>query len=161
MVIANFVYGGGSLSSRLGNRVRQTEGLSYGVGSSFNASSFDRRASMATTAICNPQNIGKVEQVIREELERLIRDGVTPQELQQAKRGYLEAQRVRRTSDSTLLGVLAELSHCDRTMEYHGNMEKAIESLTPEQVGAVIRKYVDPKRVIVVSAGDFAAAAAN
>ncbi len=43
MVIGDYVFGGGSLSSRLGNRVRQKEGLSYGVGSNFAASPFDPR----------------------------------------------------------------------------------------------------------------------
>ncbi len=42
LVLGDFILGGGSLSSRLGNRVRQQEGLSYGVGSGFNASSQDR-----------------------------------------------------------------------------------------------------------------------
>src|SRR5205814_3660317 len=60
VVLANFILGGGSLSSRLGTRVRQQEGLSYSVGSSFSASSHDKRANFTITAICNPQNIGRV-----------------------------------------------------------------------------------------------------
>src|SRR6202035_2262484 len=42
--VANFLSGGGSLSSRLGNRVRQKEGLSYGVASLFGADARDRSA---------------------------------------------------------------------------------------------------------------------
>jgi zinc protease len=157
LVIANFVYGGGSLSSRLGNRVRQQEGLSYGVSSSFNASSFDKRATLITSAICNPQNIGKVENAIREELERLVRDGITSEELARAKQGYLEAQKVRRSSDGALLGYLADLSHTGRTTEYQTQLDRSIESLTTEQVMAAVRKHIHPDRVIVVTAGDFGA----
>src|SRR5262249_5775892 len=40
--VANFLFGGGTLSSRLGNRVRQKEGLSYGVASGFNADGKDK-----------------------------------------------------------------------------------------------------------------------
>ncbi len=43
LVMGNFIFGSGSLSSRLGNRVRQKEGLSYGVGCQFSASSLDER----------------------------------------------------------------------------------------------------------------------
>src|SRR5439155_948984 len=42
--IGNFLFGGGSLSSRLGNRIRQKEGLSYGVSSTFTASPRDPAA---------------------------------------------------------------------------------------------------------------------
>src|SRR5262249_27780356 len=146
LVIANFVYGGGSLSSRLGNRVRQKEGLSYGVGSTFSASPFDSRASITTSAICNPQNIGKVETAIREELQRFVQDGITNDELAQAKQGYLQAQKVRRTSDAALVGSLAELSHTGRTMEFQAELERKIESLTTEQVLAAIRKHIQPNK---------------
>ena len=44
LVMGNYVFGGGSLSSRLGDRVRQKEGLSYGVGSFFSADSLDSAA---------------------------------------------------------------------------------------------------------------------
>ena len=81
MVMGNFVLGGGSLSSRLGDRVRQKEGLSYGVGSFMGADSFDPRSSLTIFAICNPANAPKVVKVIREELDRLLKDGITAEEL--------------------------------------------------------------------------------
>src|SRR5262249_48219390 len=51
--IGNFLFGGGTLSSRLGNRVRQQEGLSYGVRSQFTADSRDKSARFVMFAICN------------------------------------------------------------------------------------------------------------
>src|SRR6266566_8693075 len=65
VVMANYIFGSGALSSRLGMRVRQKEGLSYGVGSAVSVSSFDRRASISMNAICNPQNMEKVDKAIR------------------------------------------------------------------------------------------------
>ena len=41
---ATSCFGGGTLSSRLGNRVRQKEGLSYGVRSQYGADSLDKSA---------------------------------------------------------------------------------------------------------------------
>lgn len=155
LLVANFIYGGGSLSSRLGTRVRQQEGLSYGVGSSFNASSFDQRASLMMNAICNPQNIGQVEKAISEELARLLRDGVTEQELTLAKQGFLQSQKVGRTSDAALASLLASASFIGRTLQYQAELEKKIEGLTQDQVNAAVRKYVDPKQLVIVTAGDF------
>src|SRR5262249_30717137 len=100
LVLANYILGGGSLASRLGDRVRQKEGLSYGVYSGFAASPLDRRATLTVGAIYNPVNAAKVEQAIREEVDRLWREGVTQEELDRAKQGYLQQQRVGRASDS-------------------------------------------------------------
>ena len=112
MVLGDFIFGGGSLSSRLANRVRQKEGLSYGVGSGFNASSLDQRSAFYIYAISNPDNIPKVRKVIAEELEKLLKDGVTEAELAEAKTGYLQKQTVARSSDSGLAQLpLAKPAH--------------------------------------------------
>jgi len=155
LVIANVIYGGSSLASRLGTRIRQHDGLSYSVSTSFSASSFDPRATITTNAICNPHNIGKVAKAIDEELARLLRDGVTSDEVTQAKHGYLQAQKVARASDAALARILANLSHADRTMAYTTEMENKIAALTPEQVNAAVHKHLDSQALVIVTAGDF------
>jgi len=159
MIIADHLFGGGSLSSRLGNRVRQKEGLSYGVGSGLGASPFDERASFTMQAICNTQNIDKVDTAIMEELDKLLADGVSQEELDKAKQGYLQAQKVRRTSDPGLAGSLAQLTHEGRTMKFTADLERKIDALTPEQIVAAVRKHVHPKDLVIVTAGDFKKAA--
>jgi zinc protease len=159
LVMGNFVLGGGSLSSRLGDRVRQKEGLSYGVGSMFGADAFDPRASFSIYAISNPQNTDKVVTAIREEIDRLLKDGVTPEELERAKRGYLDQQQVSRARDTTLASQLVDTAYVGRTMRYYADLEKKIGSLTPEQVREALRKYVDANKMVVVIAGDFRASA--
>jgi zinc protease len=155
MVVGNYIFGAGALSSRLGDRIRQKEGLSYGVSSSLSVSSQDKRAGLTISAICNPQNIGRVEKCAQEELERLLRDGVTKDELENAKQGYLQAIKVGRASDPALAGTLTNLRHLGRTMAFEADVEKKISSLTLEQVNTALRKYIDPKKLVIVTAGDF------
>lgn len=155
MVVGNYIFGAGALSSRLGDRIRQKEGLSYGVSSGLNVSSQDKRAGLTISAICNPQNIGRVEKCAQEELERLLHDGVTKEELENAKQGYLQAQKVGRASDTALAGILTNLRHLGRTMAFEADIEKKINGLTVEQVNAALRKYIDPKKLVIVTAGDF------
>jgi zinc protease len=155
LVIANYVFGGGTLSSRLGNRIRQQDGLSYGVTSSFSASPIEKRATLGITAICNPQNIAHLSSDVQEELDRLVKDGITQDELDKAKQGYLQAQKVARSNDAALAGVLSNLRHFGRTMDYEADFEKKISSLTVQQVASALRKNVDPKKFVVVTAGDF------
>ena len=159
LVIANYILGGGSLSSRLGDRVRQKEGLSYGVGSGFSALSLDKRASWQIQAITNPLNIGKVETAIREEVEKLLKDGVTAEEVTRAKSGYLQQQQVVRASDERLAGLLADTLYESRTMAYFLELEKAVQGLDVAQITETARKHWDPKKMVLVTAGDFAKSA--
>src|SRR5262249_26443205 len=58
--IGNFVFGGDGLSSRLGNRVRQKEGLSYQVVAHLLASSLDKSTSFMIMANCKPTNMARL-----------------------------------------------------------------------------------------------------
>lgn len=155
LVIANYILGGGSLSSRLGDRVRQKEGLSYGVGSAFSAQSLDKRAAWQIQAITNPTNMARVEQVIREELEKLLQDGVTEEEVTRAKGGYLQQQQVARSNDDRLAGLLADTLYDGRTMAFHADLETRIQALDEGRVSDSVRKHLDLKKLVLVTAGDF------
>ena len=156
LMIGNYILGSGGLSSRLGDRVRQKDGLSYSVGSMLRAQSKDKRTSFMIFAITNPVNMPKVEKAIREEIDRLLKDGITDAELASAKKGFLQSQVVQRADDSNLAGVLGSTLSNDRTMEHYSNLEKQVGQLTVDQVNAAVRKYIKPDRITVVVAGDFA-----
>jgi zinc protease len=155
LVIGNFILGGGSISSRIADRLRQKGGLSYGARSSFFSSPLDPRATLNVSAIYNPANVSKVITGVDEEIERLLRDGVSPEELEQAKTGYQRQRQVGRSNDSALAGMLASDLQVGRTMQYDADLEQSIARLTPEVVNAALRKHLDPKRLSVVTAGDF------
>lgn len=156
LVIGDYILGAGALSSRLGDRIRQREGLSYGVRSSFSADSLDPRASLSVMAICNPANAGKVETAVREELELLLSKGPTSDELTKAKQGYLQRQEVSRTDDASLASHLNSTLWTGRTMKFQEDFEAKVAALTAEQVAAALRKHIDPKKLFVIKAGDFA-----
>ncbi|MFP6769231.1 MAG: pitrilysin family protein [Planctomycetaceae bacterium] len=155
LVMANYILGGGSLASRLGDRVRQKEGLSYGIRSYFNATSVDQRGSLTIAAISNPANVPRVVVVIQEEIQKLVKSGVTPAELAAAQKGYLQSSRVGRTSDGRLTGILAESLFANRTLAHQAELEKQVASTTTRGVLAAVRKYFNPSKLVVVTAGDF------
>jgi zinc protease len=158
LLMGNYVLGAGALASRLGDRVRQKEGLSYGVRSTILADSLDARGSLTINAICNPLNIEKVNTAISEEVAKLIKYGVTQTELDRAKSGYLQQQQVDRTHDAALAMILADNLFVDRTMAYYAEQEQLIAALVPEQVNAALKRHIDPQRLVIVDAGDFSAA---
>lgn len=154
LLIGNYILGGGP-GSRLWDRIREREGLSYGVGSSFSASARDDYARFALNAICNPENIVKVDKAAAEEIERLLKDGLAKDELEKAKQSFLQRQKAQRANDSMLAGLLGSNLFEGRKMDYQAELEKKIAELTPEQVHAAFKKHIDPKRLVIVHAGDF------
>lgn len=157
LTLGNFILGGGALANRLGVRVRQKEGLSYGVGSQFQASSIDPRAIFYIFAISNPTNMPKAAKAIREEVDKLLKDGITDEELANAKKGYLQSLRVQRASDSSLSGLLSSTVKAERTMEFYAALEEKIKSTTKAQVMDAVREHIKPANLHIVMAGDFKA----
>jgi zinc protease len=155
LAVANYLFGGGPLSSRLANRVRQKEGLSYAVMSMVTASAKDNAARFLMMAICNPANIDKVDKAIREELDKLLSSGITADELAGAQKAYLEQLKVQRAEDNRLSGLLASRSFQDRTFTYDTELEAKILALTPQTVLDAVRRHVTPKNMAIIRAGDF------
>jgi zinc protease len=153
--VANFLFGGGTLSSRLGDRVRQKEGLSYGVGSNYSADARDKSARFLMFAICNPKNVEKVDKAILEELDKMCKEGVTEKELNEGKKALLAALKQARGSDAALAGMLLSELHVGRSIAYQGELEKKIAALTVEEVNSAFRNHIDAKKLVIIRAGDF------
>ena len=94
-------------------------------------------------------------QDVQEELAKILHDSVTADEVEKAKQGFLQAQKVARSSDAALAGILTNLRHLNRTMSWEAEFDKKIASLTADQVGAALKKAIDPRKLVIVQAGDF------
>jgi len=153
--IGNFILGGGSISSRIADRLRGKGGLSYSAASMFNASPLDPRASVMVMAIYNPRNVAKVEAGVREEVERIVKEGVTEDELKQAKDGWLRREEIGRTEDGSLASALANNLFLGRTLQFDADVEAKVKALDAAAVDAALKQYLDFARFSVVTAGDF------
>jgi zinc protease len=155
MVLADFILGGGFLNSRLATRIRQQEGLSYGVGSQFAATPSDTVGTWLSFAIYAPENRDKLEAALRDELEKAARDGFTADEVAKAKQGWIESRKQGRANDGTVASRLGANIFLGRTFARDTELEAAVEALTPAQLQAVVAKYLDPDSLAYVKAGDF------
>lgn len=159
LVLGNYMLGGGFLNSRLAVRIRQKEGLSYGVGSQFQAGSLDKTGAFIAFAIYAPQNRDKLEAAFKEEIAKMLKDGFTAEELAAAKKGWLQSRQVSRSQDGELVGRLNTYNFINRTLAWDADLEKKVEALTPDQITAALRRHIDPAKISIIKAGDFAKAA--
>jgi zinc protease len=155
LALATRIIGGGSgLHNRLVDRIRQKDGLSYGIGAGLVVNGRDRAAAWGVGAIAAPQNVDRVEQEVKEELERVLRDGFSDDEIRQAKQGYSEEHVLARSEDGALAGGWVGNLDLDRTYEFSRDFEARVQALTAEQMLSVVRKYLDLSKMTVVVAGD-------
>lgn len=155
LVIGNYMLGGGFLNSRLATRIRQKEGISYGVGSQLQASSQDKSGGFFTYAIYNPDNSERLIEAYKDEMNKMVKDGFTKEELADAVKGYIQARSVSRSQDRELCARLNNYIFLDRTMKWDEDFEKKIQALTVEQVNAAMRKWINPEKISYIQAGDF------
>ena len=156
LVMGNYMLGGGFLNSRLATRIRQQDGLSYGVGSQFSASSLDDVGTFMSYAIYNPENREALEKAFREEIEKARSEGFTAEEIAAAKSGWKQNAAVNRAQDRGMAGELGENAYLDRSMQWDKKLEDQMMALTPEQINAAIKKYIDVDKMVLLRAGDFA-----
>jgi zinc protease len=156
LVMANYVLGASGFNSRIMDRLRQTEGLVYGAGSSFSASALDKFAKFGLYATCNPLNMEKLDKIMQEVLAEFRKKGVTAEELESAQKGWLQERKVARSDDSTVVTQLSNGLYLGRTYQKSIEFEKKVAALTVEQVNAAIQRHFTPDRFVIVKAGDFA-----
>ena len=158
LIVGNYILGGGVLNSRLAVRIRQKEGLSYGVGSAFNPNSLDEASSFSANAIYAPQNVEKLEAAFKDELMKIQKEGVTAAEVETAKSGWLQSRQLSRAQDRELASSLNRYLFLNRTITWDADLEAKVKAVTVEQINAAMSKYITADKISIVKAGDFAKA---
>jgi zinc protease len=152
--LANRMLGQGG-NSRLWQRVREAEGLSYDVGSGVAWSSHEANSTWQAWAIFAPQNLPRVEAAFREEVARALKSGFTQRELDEARKGLLSERRHARAQDSVLARALNNNLYLDRTFAISQKVDDAIAAATLANVNAALRKYLKPEQFVFAFGGDF------
>jgi zinc protease len=154
MDLANYMLGGGTLTSRLMERIRVKDGLSYATQSVFAADPRVRSAQFIALAIHAPQNGPKVIDDFFDVIDSARTAGFTAAELAKAKTGLEQLHRLARSSDATLANQLVNDMLLGRTIAFQADQDRRLQEVTLDQVNAAFQKYVDPARLAVIWAGD-------
>jgi zinc protease len=156
LVLGNFMLGGGFLNSRLATRIRQKEGISYGVGSGFSAGTLDNIGTFQGYAIYAPENVARLETAFKEEIQKVIDEGFTDEEVAAAKSGWLQNRSVSRAQDGSVATMLSNNLFTGRTMLWEKELDDKVGALTAAQINAAMRNHIKLENMHMVKAGDFA-----
>lgn len=154
LTLANYLLGSGG-DSRLWNRIREKEGLSYSVYSYVDWNTVEANSAWVASAIFAPQNLEKVEKALQEEVRKALAQGFTQAELEAGRKGLLNYRRLSRAQDGRLASAWVGNLYLGRTFAESARVDAALESLSLEQVNAALRKYVKPEQFVIGVGGDF------
>jgi zinc protease len=158
LFMAGNALAGNAYKNRLVDRLRQKEGVSYSAGGAVTVGALDPVGSFLASATYAPQNAVRLEAAFKEEIVRALKDGFTAEELEGARKGWLQGRSVGRSQDGTLATRIHSLAFFDRTLAWDADLERKVKALTVEDVNRALRRFVDLDKMIIVKAGDFASA---
>jgi zinc protease len=152
-VLANRALGESTLSSRLGLRVRDAEGLTYGIDSRFRAPSLAAGPWYIAVSV-NPGNVERAIDSALGVLRDYVEHGIRPEELRDEKSSAVGAFKVSLSTNAGLARALWNAEFYGLGLDYVGRYPELIGRVTVEEVNAAIRKYFRPECLTVVIAGD-------
>ncbi|MDN3922819.1 M16 family metallopeptidase [Roseateles violae] len=155
LLLAHHVFGGGALENRLATRVRQREGLSYGIGSGLAVSHFGHAAGLTIGGSFAPQNRDQVLDLVQQELRRLSEQGITEAELARAKTDVLEARRQSRAREAVLASSLLRMADDGESWAEVARREAELQAVSVEQANAAWRRLIRPDGFVISTVGDF------
>jgi zinc protease len=139
--VLNQVLGGGSFESRLMNEVREKRGLTYGV-SSFLVPSDHAATYQGHVASANDK-IAEAISVIRDEWRKASEDGVTADELRDAKTYITGAYPLRFDGNGPIARIMVGMQMIGLPIDYIATRNDKVEAVTFEDVKRVAGDLLD------------------
>jgi zinc protease len=151
--LANRALGESTLSSRLGLRVRDAEGLTYGISSRFRSPSLAAGPWYIAVSV-NPGNVERAVESSLGVLQEFVEHGIRPEELEDEKSSAVGSFKVSLSTNAGLAAALWNAEFYRLGLDYVERYPELVGRVTVEEVNAAVRKYFRPERLTVVVAGD-------
>lgn len=151
--IGNAALGQSTLSSRLGLRVRDREGLTYGIGSRFYGASLVEGLWYAAVTV-QPKNVDRAIASALDELERAVREGITEDEVSAYKSNFAGSFKVGLATNAGVAARLVEAEFFGFGPAYLDDYPNLVAAVTRDQVNDALRRHLLLDRLTIVVAGE-------
>ena len=151
LTLMNTVLGQYAMGGRLGDSIRERQGMAYYVFSGFDANVAE--GPLMVRAGVNPSNVARAIASIDEELTRMAQDGVTPSELADAKRYLIGSMPRMLETNGGIAGFLHSADFFGLGLDFDQRLPGLLDAVTLEEVHEVARTFLAPDRAAIVVAG--------
>ena len=146
--VMNYILGGGGLSSRLMQSVRDEMGLAYDIRSSFAA--MKETGSFEVSVQTKNESANTVIEEISRQVNKMRAEHVTEQELSDAKSFLIGSFKRRLDTNRKIADFLALVEFYNLGLDYIERYPEYIDAVTKDDILNVARKYIDPDQFILV-----------
>ena len=154
LLVMDYVLGTSTgFNDRLSSRLRDREGLAYTVSANITSSSSDEPGLFTCFIGTQPQNLERARKGFLEEITRLRNEKPTAEEVEDVKLFLVGSLPFKVATNDRVAAVLTSIERYHLGLNYLSDYQKAVSAVTPEDVQAVAKKYLDPEHMILVIAG--------
>ncbi|MBS1992813.1 MAG: insulinase family protein [Cyanobacteria bacterium SZAS LIN-3] len=150
--IGNAALGQDTITSRLGQVVRDKAGLTYGIYSSFSDTAFGG-APWTVSLSSNPKNVDRALQLIDVTLSDYLSKGISKEDLAKESGRALGSFKVGLASSMGIARVLTEFEFLGLGAEELDRIQERYMTLTKEKVDQAMKLYFHPEKSITVVSG--------
>ncbi len=154
--IANALLGGGSfLSSRISNRLRETEGMSYGAGSGIQGDYKFASSKWVNYAIFNPKYKNRLDSALSNVITTTTEKGFEEEEFRKGLSAWLVQRQAVLSQDGDLAARIANYMSLGKDLDFFQEYNERAKKLTVQDVNAALRKYISLDKITRVYVGSF------
>lgn len=154
LLVMDYVLGTGpGFTDRLSARLRDRQGLGYTVSASITSSAGEEPGLFTCYIGTNPQFFARVKELFLEEVERLRNEKPKQEEVEDVKKYLTGNLPFHLTTSERIAAQLLLIERYHFGFNYLEEYRKAVAAVTPDDVQAMARKYLDPQHMILVAAG--------
>mgnify|MGYP001828111941 CR=1 FL=1 len=149
--LANEVFGGSGLKSRLSDEVREKRGLTYGVGTYL--ANYEHADLLIGQLASANDRVAEAVDVVRAEWERIANGGVTEEELEETKTYLTGAYPLRFDGNGTIARIMVAMQMSGLTPDYITTRNDKVNAVTLEDIRRVAARIYQPDALRFVIVG--------
>jgi zinc protease len=154
LLVMDYVLGTGpGFTDRLSARLRDREGLGYTVSANITSSAAEEPGLFTCYIGTRPESFARVKALFLEEVERLRNEKPKDEEVEDVKKYLTGSLAFQLTTNERIASQLLLIERYHLGLNYLDDYRKAVAAVTPEDVQAMARKYLDPQHMVLVAAG--------
>jgi len=143
LYLANYIFGGSGLNSRISQIIREKEGLTYGIATYLQQN--DAVALLTGSYSSTPDNFRKAQNLLLEQWQKMAQEGISDKELQQTKESLISSFNLRFASISGIASMLTGMQQYNLGRDFLEKRNDYIKAVTLDEVNAAAKKYFGTK----------------
>jgi zinc protease len=151
--LMNVAFGQYAIGGRLGDSIRERQGMAYYVSSQLDANVAP--GPLSIRAGVSPANVDRAIASIDEEVTRLLRDGLTPKELDESRRYLIGSIPRSLETNAAIANFLQVEEFFGLGLDYDARLPDLLRAVTLDDASAAARRVLDPARATIVIAGPY------